>query len=138
MTFTRLGIGFFGALRLLMTSKPRAVIGFGGYPTLPPIIAARTSGIPTAIHEQNAVMGRANRLLSRVVDRVALSFKPTKLLHADAEAKARLTGTPVRDAGAVLSRCPLRAAGAWRPAAAPRLRRQPRRALLLRGYAACA
>jgi UDP-N-acetylglucosamine--N-acetylmuramyl-(pentapeptide) pyrophosphoryl-undecaprenol N-acetylglucosamine transferase len=97
-TFTRLGIGYFGALRLLMTSKPRAVIGFGGYPTLPPIIAARTSGIPTAIHEQNAVMGRANRLLSRVVDRVALSFKPTKLLHADAEAKSRLTGTPVRDA----------------------------------------
>ena len=97
-TFTRLGIGYFGALRLLMTSKPRAVIGFGGYPTLPPIIAARTSGIPTAIHEQMPCMGRANRLLSRVVDRVALSFKPTKLLHADAEAKSRLTGTPVRDA----------------------------------------
>jgi UDP-N-acetylglucosamine--N-acetylmuramyl-(pentapeptide) pyrophosphoryl-undecaprenol N-acetylglucosamine transferase len=98
VTFTRLGVGFFGALRLLMTSKPRAVIGFGGYPTLPPILAARASGIPTAIHEQNAVMGRANRLLSRFVDRVALSFKPTRLLRTDAEAKARVTGTPVRDA----------------------------------------
>ena len=54
--------------------------------------------IPTAIHEQNAVMGRANRLLSRFVDRIALSFKPTKLLRPEAESKARVTGTPVRDA----------------------------------------
>jgi UDP-N-acetylglucosamine--N-acetylmuramyl-(pentapeptide) pyrophosphoryl-undecaprenol N-acetylglucosamine transferase len=98
MTFSRLGIGFAGALRLLKAVAPRAVIGFGGYPTLPPIIAASVRGIPTAIHEQNAVMGRANRLLSRFVDRIALSFTPTKLLRADAEAKARVTGTPVRDA----------------------------------------
>jgi UDP-N-acetylglucosamine--N-acetylmuramyl-(pentapeptide) pyrophosphoryl-undecaprenol N-acetylglucosamine transferase len=98
MTFSRLGIGYFGALRLLKRIEPRAVIGFGGYPTLPPIIAASTLKIPTAIHEQNAVMGRANRLLSRFVDKIALSFKPTKLLRADAEAKARVTGTPVRDA----------------------------------------
>ena len=97
-TFTRLGIGFGGALRLLLRVKPQAVIGFGGYPTLPPIIAARALRIPTAIHEQNAVMGRANRLLSRFVDRIALSFMPTKLLGPEAQAKARLTGIPVRDA----------------------------------------
>ncbi len=97
-TFSKLGIGFFGALRLLGTIRPLAVIGFGGYPTLPPIIAASMRGIPTAIHEQNAVMGRANRLLARFVDRIALSFKPTKLLRADAEPKSRVTGTPVRDA----------------------------------------
>ncbi len=98
MTFSQLGIGFFGARRLLKQIAPHAVIGFGGYPTLPPIIAASSLKIPTAIHEQNAVMGRANRLLSRVVDRIALSFKPTKLLRPDAESKARVTGTPVRDA----------------------------------------
>jgi UDP-N-acetylglucosamine--N-acetylmuramyl-(pentapeptide) pyrophosphoryl-undecaprenol N-acetylglucosamine transferase len=97
-TFTRLGIGFGGALRLLLRVKPQAVIGFGGYPTLPPIIAARALRIPTAIHEQNAVMGRANRLLSRFVDRIALSFMPTKLLGPEAQTKARLTGIPVRDA----------------------------------------
>jgi UDP-N-acetylglucosamine--N-acetylmuramyl-(pentapeptide) pyrophosphoryl-undecaprenol N-acetylglucosamine transferase len=97
-TFSRLGIGFLGARRLLKEINPRAVIGFGGYPTLPPIIAASMLKIPTAIHEQNAVMGRANRLLSRFVDKIALSFKPTKLLRADAEAKVRVTGTPVRDA----------------------------------------
>jgi UDP-N-acetylglucosamine--N-acetylmuramyl-(pentapeptide) pyrophosphoryl-undecaprenol N-acetylglucosamine transferase len=96
--FTRLGIGYAGALRMLLRLKPRAVIGFGGYPTLPPIIAARTLNIPTAIHEQNAVMGRANRLLSRFVDKIALSFMPTKLLGPEAQAKARLTGIPVRDA----------------------------------------
>jgi hypothetical protein len=97
-TFSRLGVGYFGALRLLKKIDPSVVIGFGGYPTLPPIIAARTLKVPTAIHEQNAVMGRANRLLARVVDRVALSFSPTKKLHKKAEAKARVTGTPVRDA----------------------------------------
>jgi UDP-N-acetylglucosamine--N-acetylmuramyl-(pentapeptide) pyrophosphoryl-undecaprenol N-acetylglucosamine transferase len=96
--FTRLGIGYAGALRMLLRLKPRAVIGFGGYPTLPPIIAARTLNIPTAIHEQNAVMGRANRLLSRFVDKIALSFMPTRLLGPEAQAKARLTGIPVRDA----------------------------------------
>ncbi len=97
-TFSRLGLGFFGALALLRRIRPRAVIGFGGYPTLPPIIAARLLGIPTAIHEQNAVMGRANRLLARFASCIALSFMPTKLLPKNAEAKARLTGTPVRDA----------------------------------------
>ncbi len=95
-TFSHLGLGFFGALALLRRIRPGAVIGFGGYPTLPPIIAARLLGIPTAIHEQNAVMGRANRLLARFASRIALSFMPTKLLPN--EAKARLTGTPVRDA----------------------------------------
>ena len=97
-TFSRLGMGYLGALRLLKRVGPKAVIGFGGYPTLPPIFAARTLRIPTAVHEQNAVMGRANRLLSRYVDRVALSFSPTKYLGPKAQPKAIVTGTPVRDA----------------------------------------
>jgi len=97
-TFSRLGFGYFGALKLLRKMRPRAVIGFGGYPTLPPIIAARTLRIPTAIHEQNAVMGRANRLLARFADRVTVSYLPTRLLPAQYEKKVLLTGTPVRDA----------------------------------------
>ena len=97
-TFWQLGTGYVGARNLLKGVEPLAVIGFGGYPTLPPIIAARSLKIPTAIHEQNAVMGRANRLLARIVDRVALSFPETKKLHRSAQAKARVTGTPVRDA----------------------------------------
>ncbi|MEZ5828299.1 MAG: undecaprenyldiphospho-muramoylpentapeptide beta-N-acetylglucosaminyltransferase [Hyphomicrobiales bacterium] len=97
-TFGRLGTGFLRARRLLDMVQPLAVVGFGGYPTLPPIMAARSLGIPTMIHEQNAVMGRANRLLSRFADAVALSFAPTKYLRKSAEKRARLTGNPVRDA----------------------------------------
>jgi UDP-N-acetylglucosamine--N-acetylmuramyl-(pentapeptide) pyrophosphoryl-undecaprenol N-acetylglucosamine transferase len=97
-TFGRLGKGYFSALNLLRKVRPSAVMGFGGYPTLPPLIAARTLRIPTAIHEQNAVMGRANRLLSRFVDRIALSFSPTKKLKTKFEAKSVITGTPVREA----------------------------------------
>lgn len=96
-TFARLFKGYLKARHLLSEIDPLAVIGFGGYPTLPPIMAARSLGIPTAIHEQNAVMGRANRLLSRFADRVALSFSPTKRLHRGAEGRAQVTGTPVRD-----------------------------------------
>jgi UDP-N-acetylglucosamine--N-acetylmuramyl-(pentapeptide) pyrophosphoryl-undecaprenol N-acetylglucosamine transferase len=96
-TFSRLGVGYLGAVRMLLRLQPAAVIGFGGYPTLPPIIAASTLRIPTAIQEQNAVMGRANRLLSRFADRIALSFMPTKLLAPKAQAKAILSGIPVRD-----------------------------------------
>jgi UDP-N-acetylglucosamine--N-acetylmuramyl-(pentapeptide) pyrophosphoryl-undecaprenol N-acetylglucosamine transferase len=97
-TFARLFKGYLKALNLLSEINPLTVIGFGGYPTIPPIMAARSLGIPTAIHEQNAVMGRANRLLSRFADRVALSFTPTKRLHPGAEGRAQVTGTPVRDA----------------------------------------
>jgi UDP-N-acetylglucosamine--N-acetylmuramyl-(pentapeptide) pyrophosphoryl-undecaprenol N-acetylglucosamine transferase len=96
-TFARLFNGYLKARHLLSEIDPLAVIGFGGYPTLPPIMAARSLGIPTAIHEQNAVMGRANRFLSRFADRVALSFSPTKRMHRSAEARAQVTGTPVRD-----------------------------------------
>ena len=96
-TFGRLFNGYLKARNLLSEIDPLAVMGFGGYPTLPPIMAARSLGIPTAIHEQNAVMGRANRFLSRFADRVALSFSPTKRMHRSAEARAQLTGTPVRD-----------------------------------------
>ena len=96
-TLVRLFDGYLKARHLLSEIDPLAVVGFGGYPTLPPIMAARSLGIPTAIHEQNAVMGRANRFLSRFSDRVALSFSPTKRMHLNAEARAQVTGTPVRD-----------------------------------------
>jgi UDP-N-acetylglucosamine--N-acetylmuramyl-(pentapeptide) pyrophosphoryl-undecaprenol N-acetylglucosamine transferase len=97
-TFARLFRGYLKARHLLDAMNPLAVIGFGGYPTVPPIMAARSLDIPSAIHEQNAVMGRANRFLSRFVDRIALSFMSTKHLGGGAEQKAQLTGTPVRDA----------------------------------------
>ena len=97
-TVGRLGKGFLRARRLLEMVQPHVVVGFGGYPTVPPIMAARSLAIPTVIHEQNAVMGRANRLLSRFADAIALSFPSTKYLRRSAAKRAIVSGNPVRDA----------------------------------------
>lgn len=86
--------------------RPRAVLGFGGYPTFPPLVAARLRGVPTAVHEQNAVLGRANKLLSRRVDRIATSFSETKGLVGAAAEKATLTGNPVRDSVIAAAKAP--------------------------------
>jgi len=90
-----LGAGLAAALVKLRAIRPRAVVGFGGYPTVPPLIAAALMRLPTVLHEQNAVMGRANRFLSRRVNVIACGFA---LKGADRaiEAKTRLTGNPVR------------------------------------------
>jgi len=95
-TATALIHGTFQAWRLLRRIRPDAVVGFGGYPTFPPMIAAQLTGVPTILHEQNAVMGRANRVLAKRVTRIALSFPGTRMMGADA-AKAVHTGNPVRN-----------------------------------------
>ena len=56
--------GYFQARRLIRRLKPAAVIGFGGYASVPAVLAASHLGVPAAVHEQNAVLGRANRLLA--------------------------------------------------------------------------
>ena len=66
--------GYRAAKNILRVEKPVAVIGFGGYPSFPPIYAAAALGIPSAVHEQNAVLGRANKMLSKKVNAVAASF----------------------------------------------------------------
>jgi UDP-N-acetylglucosamine--N-acetylmuramyl-(pentapeptide) pyrophosphoryl-undecaprenol N-acetylglucosamine transferase len=84
------------ALRLYETFGPAAVVGFGGYPAFPALWAAFSAKLPTLIHEQNAVLGRANRLLARKVDAIALSFPETRRLSPAHAAKALVTGNPVR------------------------------------------
>ncbi|MDB5526414.1 MAG: UDP-diphospho-muramoylpentapeptide beta-N-acetylglucosaminyltransferase [Rhizobium sp.] len=74
--------------------KPRAVVGFGGYPTVPPLLAASGMDIPTIIHEQNAVMGRANRMLANKVRAIAGGFLPEN--SGQYSAKTIVTGNPVR------------------------------------------
>jgi UDP-N-acetylglucosamine--N-acetylmuramyl-(pentapeptide) pyrophosphoryl-undecaprenol N-acetylglucosamine transferase len=84
------------AREMLGKIRPAAVVGFGGYPIFPPFLAARMMGIPGILHEQNAVMGRANRALAGWASKIALSF--AKTLHAETFAdKSVLTGNPVRD-----------------------------------------
>ena len=89
--------GIAAAFKLLGEVRPGAVIGFGGYPAFPPLVAAKLRRIPSAVHEQNAVLGRANRLLAGRVDAIATSFEQTKHLEGPALGRARLTGNPVRD-----------------------------------------
>jgi UDP-N-acetylglucosamine--N-acetylmuramyl-(pentapeptide) pyrophosphoryl-undecaprenol N-acetylglucosamine transferase len=86
------------ASSVLKQVRPGAVIGFGGYSTYPPLVAARFRGIPTAVHEQNALLGRANRLLAKGVTAIATSFEKTKFLEGKLAEKAVLTGNPVRQA----------------------------------------
>jgi UDP-N-acetylglucosamine--N-acetylmuramyl-(pentapeptide) pyrophosphoryl-undecaprenol N-acetylglucosamine transferase len=85
------------ASRLYETFRPSAVIGFGGYPALPALLAAQRDGIPTLIHEQNAVLGRVNRLLAKRVDAVATAYPTVDRLSDAYRGKTRLVGNPVRD-----------------------------------------
>src|SRR5262245_7636469 len=86
------------AIRLMRSSKPGAVVGFGGYPTLPPMIAARICGIPSIIHEANAVLGRANRFLARHVSAIATSLPGVLDRDPALSGKTTTVGTPMRPA----------------------------------------
>lgn len=88
--------GIRAARRLIKQIKPDFVLGFGGYPTFPPLLAAGHLGVPTGLHDQNAVMGRANRMLAKRVDLIATSFAEVKYLPTELAHKVRLTGNPVR------------------------------------------
>jgi UDP-N-acetylglucosamine--N-acetylmuramyl-(pentapeptide) pyrophosphoryl-undecaprenol N-acetylglucosamine transferase len=86
------------AYTLFGKSRPSIVVGFGGYPSFPPLLAARLRGIPSVLHEQNAVLGRANRMLAHRVDLIATSFEKVRFLEGELARKSRLTGNPVRNA----------------------------------------
>lgn len=89
----RLFQGVMQARRLIRDLDPAIVVGFGGYPTVPPILAAKGAGLPTLIHEANAVMGRANRFLAPRVMRIATGLELKDNLFPD---KTVVTGNPVR------------------------------------------
>ncbi len=93
-----IGAGTFAAGRLLKRLTPGAVVGFGGYPSVPTMLAAARLRLPSLIHEQNAVLGRANRMLARRVGRVATAFDEVAGLDAADRAKIVRTGNPVRPA----------------------------------------
>jgi len=92
----QLGLGLLQARRLLKRLEPKAVIGFGGYPAIPTMVAAAQLGFKTVIHEQNAVLGRANRVLAPRVDGIATAFDSTAALREADEDRAVRTGNPVR------------------------------------------
>lgn len=93
-----IGLGVWQAGRLLARLAPDAAVGFGGYPSFPTMMAAAGRGIPTVIHEQNGVLGRANRMLAARVGAIATSFPETGLMREENKPKATLVGNPVRAA----------------------------------------
>src|SRR5262245_32635157 len=97
-TAAKLGIGMIQALPLIGRIRPSSVLRVGGYPPVPPVLAAALRGVPTLIHEQNAVMGRANRLLASRVKAIATSFAGVLDREPELAAKATRTGNPVRPA----------------------------------------
>lgn len=103
------------AYALVGRLKPGCVVGFGGYPSFPPLLAARLRGIPTLLHEQNAVLGRANRMLAKRVSAIATSFERVKFLDATLAAKTTFTGNPVRSSVIEWSNRPYRSAGLAEP-----------------------
>ncbi|MGE0212070.1 MAG: undecaprenyldiphospho-muramoylpentapeptide beta-N-acetylglucosaminyltransferase [Parvibaculaceae bacterium] len=93
----RLMKGLKAAQALLAQIAPSAIVGFGGYPSVPPLLAAARMKLPICLHEQNAVMGRANRLLARRATLIASSFPEIANLAPALKARVAMTGNPVRE-----------------------------------------
>jgi UDP-N-acetylglucosamine--N-acetylmuramyl-(pentapeptide) pyrophosphoryl-undecaprenol N-acetylglucosamine transferase len=110
-TAATLGFGLAQAWALMGRLNPAAVIGFGGYPTVPPVLAAAWRGTPTLIHDANAVIGRANRLLAPRVTAIATTFPDVFRADPGLAAKATLTGNPVRPAVIAAAATPYPAVG---------------------------
>ncbi len=98
--------GYFEARRIIRDLEPAAAVGFGGYASLPTMLAASQADVPTLIHEQNAVLGRANRFLASRVDAIATSFEQVFRLPPRGRFQLRRTGNPVRPEIAALSAKP--------------------------------
>ena len=110
--FIRLGWGFMQSRSLLRRLRPAVVVGFGGYPSIPPLAAAQRGDVPTLLHEQNAVMGRANRFLVKRAARLALSFDQVQFAESVPPARRTVTGNPVRPEISAIAETPYVAPGA--------------------------
>jgi UDP-N-acetylglucosamine--N-acetylmuramyl-(pentapeptide) pyrophosphoryl-undecaprenol N-acetylglucosamine transferase len=96
LAICEIALGLLAARRVLRTLAPAAAVGFGGYPSVPTMIAASRLGVPTVIHEQNARLGRANRWLVPRMKRIATSFAQVDGLAAIEATRIVETGNPVR------------------------------------------
>ncbi len=101
-----LGSGIIRAFGLLRRLRPAAVVGFGGYPSFPAVFAAQRMNIPTVIHEQNAVLGRANAMLAAQATRIGLSLAHRNGLNEEQLKRSVVTGNPVRAEIAALGTLP--------------------------------
>ncbi len=95
----KLAAGIMRSVLAMVLDRPKAVVGFGGYPSIPALAAAWVLRVPRMIHEQNGVLGKVNQFFARRVDRLACGTWPTKMPEG---IEAEFTGNPVR--AAVLER----------------------------------
>lgn len=98
--------GVWQARRIIKRLKPSAVVGFGGYPSFPTLLAATMLKVPTIVHEQNAVLGRTNRWLSNRVTRIATTYETTQRMPETCKTKVVWVGNPVRAAVLALRALP--------------------------------
>lgn len=98
--------GLYQSIKLVRHVKPIAIVGFGGYPSAPPLFAGQILGVRTVLHEQNAILGLANKLLAPLASKIALSYEHTVGLDDKLKSKSVFTGNPVRQAIANLSIVP--------------------------------
>ena len=89
-------LGTIRVLSFFIRKRPKMVVGFGGYPSLPSLFAAKILGIPVVIHEQNSVLGRVNRFFQTNARKIALGFPDTKMLDNKSHSKAVWVGNPIR------------------------------------------
>ena len=94
------------AMAIYRDHRPDAVVGFGGYPAFPTLLAATAKGIPTVLHEQNGVVGRVNRLLAGQATAIATAFSDVDRLKPAYDDKVVLVGNPVREAIARIGEMP--------------------------------
>jgi len=103
------------AKRLYREHRPDAVVGFGGYPAFPALLAASALRIPTVLHEQNAVMGRVNRLLAGEAAAIGMAYDEVDRLKPRYREKSILIGNPVREEIARLGELPFPAFDEYAP-----------------------
>jgi UDP-N-acetylglucosamine--N-acetylmuramyl-(pentapeptide) pyrophosphoryl-undecaprenol N-acetylglucosamine transferase len=106
------------ARALYRDHRPDAVVGFGGYPAVPALMAATAMKIPTVLHEQNAVLGRANRFLAGEAVVIATAYSDIERLKRAHAKKTVLVGNPVREARRSRRSTNIRRSGYSSPAAA--------------------
>jgi UDP-N-acetylglucosamine--N-acetylmuramyl-(pentapeptide) pyrophosphoryl-undecaprenol N-acetylglucosamine transferase len=103
------------AKRLYAEHRPDAVVGFGGYPAFPSLLAASARRIPTVLHEQNAVIGRVNRLLAGEAEAIGVAYDQIDRLKPKYQEKVVLVGNPVREEIARLGELPFPAFDEFAP-----------------------
>lgn len=108
----KIGVGVAQARRAFRRLDASVVVGFGGYPSAPSLLAAISMGLPTLIHEQNAVLGRTNRMLASRVETVASAFPTLGRLPEGLKDRLAVVGNPVRPPIAALAGKAYRAPGA--------------------------